>query len=110
MPSRPSVEGDGLSGFWIKEHSSPQGQVLAVADADLVGKVLKQGKIVFRVSEHFYKGELVEEAELKEKLSQAQNINLVGEKSFQVAKGMGFLQEKDILRIEGVPHAHVYKL
>jgi hypothetical protein len=73
-------------------------------------KTLTEGKIHFEVRESFYKGELTSEEKFKELLTQANNINLVGEKCVNLAVREGYLNEKDIIKIQGVPHALVFKL
>lgn len=94
----------------MKEHVSPEGSVLGVADIELVGKVFTEGKFRLHVSERFYFGEKVDKHELVEKVNAFSNINLVGDRCLRVVKELGWVGEKGILRIAGVPHAHVYKL
>ncbi|MEK6970864.1 MAG: DUF424 family protein [archaeon] len=94
----------------FKHHTNDLGEVLAAADAELIGKTLKEGKITFIVSKTFYSGEEITEDELGVQLLEAGNINLVGEKCVNTAMRKGILGEKNIIRIQGVPHAQVYKL
>ncbi len=90
-------------------HSNEKNTVLAAADLEWVGKTLKEGKIVFVVSEKFYLDQKITEEELEKELKDAHNINLVGERSCRVAQNNGFLGEK-VFRIAGVPHAQIYKV
>lgn len=95
----------------IKIHVHPdEGEVLAVADATLIGKTIEEGKLQLNVSERFYHGELVSLEELEEKLQESGNINLVGTHAFTVAQKMGLVSEKGIKRIAGVPYACIYKV
>ena len=84
--------------------------MLACADDDLLGKTLKEGKISFKVNERFYKERKVDKKELKELLAQADNINLVGEETVSVALEEGYIKKEDIIRIDGVPHAQIFKV
>ena len=84
--------------------------MLACADDDLLGKTLKEGKISFKVNERFYKEKKVDKKELKELLAQADNINLVGEETVSVALEEGYIKKEDIIRIDGVPHAQIFKV
>lgn len=94
----------------VREHANETGSVLAVADADLLEKVLKDGIITFTVSKTFYHEKLVDENELKEHLDEARNINLIGEHAYRVAAEAGLVGKKPMKRISGVPHTQIYKL
>ena len=92
--------------IYVKVHEG----AIAVCDAELVGKHFEQGKFVLDVSELFYKGELTNSAEVKEILCEGNNLNLVGKKVIALALEENVIREKDILMIDGVPHAQVYFL
>ncbi len=94
----------------IKIHENELGSVLAAADNELIGKKLKEGKIHFFVSPTFYNEELVTLKEFEERLDESTNANLIGEKTVGVAQKKGLIELSKIIRIEGVPHAQVYKL
>ena len=85
-------------------------QVLACCDRELLGKTLAEGQIHFEVKPSFYKGEKVSEQEFKSLLKQADNINLIGEKCVNLALKEGYLNQKDIIKVKGIPHALVFKL
>lgn len=93
-----------------KHHANDLGEVLAIADAELIGKTFKEGKITFIVSKTFYHGEAITEEELETLLLDAGNINLFGTRCVGVALRKGVVGEKNIIRIQGEPHAQVYKL
>ena len=93
-----------------KHHANDLGEVLAVADAQLVGKTFTEGKITFTVSKTFYQGETISEEELETLLLDAGNINLFGTQCVKVALRKGVVGETNIIRIQGEPHAQVYKL
>ncbi|QQR92553.1 MAG: DUF424 family protein [Candidatus Iainarchaeum archaeon] len=95
----------------IKIHAHPEeGEVLAVADATLIGKIIEEGKLQLHVSDRFYNGEIITPQELEEKLQECGNINLVGTHAFSVAQKMGLVSEKGVKRIAGVPYACIYKV
>ncbi len=93
-----------------KHHANDLGEVLAVADKELIGKTFKEGKITFTVSTTFYHGESISEEELETLLLEAGNINMFGTHCVKVALRKGVVGEKNIIRIQGEPHAQVYKL
>lgn len=87
-----------------------QNVVLAVCDCDLLGRTLKQGKIVFRVKAEFYKGR---KATLDEAVSLINNstiVNLVGKCCVEKAIAEGYVHPDAVLKIEGIPHAQIVKL
>ena len=85
-------------------------RVLACCDKELLGQTLTQGKIHFEVRESFYKGQAVSEEKFRGLLKQASNINLVGEKCVGLALKEGYLNQNDIIKIQGIPHALIFKL
>ena len=84
--------------------------VLAVCDCELLGRTLKEGKIVFRVKEEFYNGR---KATLDEAVSLINNstiVNLVGKHCVEKAIARGYVHPEAVLKIEGIPHAQIVKL
>lgn len=85
--------------YWIRDH----GLVLAVCDKELLGKTIEG----VTISEKFYKGELVGEEKLKEKLKNAKNINLFGKNCIDVAIELKMAQKDSCLIIGEVPHLNL---
>ncbi|MGQ9538530.1 MAG: DUF424 domain-containing protein [Candidatus Bathycorpusculaceae bacterium] len=84
--------------------------LLSICDAEVLGKTLCEGKIVFQVTEEFYKGA---EVELEEAIAMIENstiVNMVGKNVVQKAVEMGYVHPEAILNIEGIPHAQIVKL
>jgi len=84
--------------------------LLAVCDADVLGKTLKQGKIVFHVREEFYKGSLVSLEEAVDLIQQSTIVNMVGRNIVEKAIERGLVHPDAVLEIKGVPHAQIVKL
>lgn len=97
--------------MYLRVHSSPKGEVIAVCDAELIGRKLAAGKLVLDLEEHagFYKGKKVGSSQAVLALRGAQNINIVGKKSLSAAKGAG-LDVAGAISISGVPHLQVYRI
>lgn len=95
--------------MYLKIHSSPEGEIVALCDESALGKVLVQGKIRLDLKMHssFYKGENVSRAEAIEALKGAHNANLVGAESLEAAKSAG-LDVSGAVMISGVPHLQLY--
>jgi len=84
--------------------------VLAVCDKGLVGKTLKEGKIELSVSQGFFGGEQITEAELRELLHEFENINIVGNKAVKIALEEELALEESIIEIENVKHVQIFKI
>lgn len=90
---------------------------VAICDTELLGKVLREPETgaEVRLQEGFYGGDPVTEAELKSiirsALSRGFSLNIVGEKSVQVAKSLGIIAcgERYLLdeKNRRIPHAIV---
>ncbi len=83
--------------------------LLATCDAELLGKVLREGKIVFEVREEFYKGSKVSVEEAIDLMRQSTVVNMVGKRIVDKALEKGMIHPEAILQISGVPHAQIVK-
>jgi hypothetical protein len=96
----------------IKTHRA-QGQiVVAMCDAELVGRKLKDGKIAITLNEGFYGGEVFDEDEngLFNLLRGASSYNIFGERAIAVAVKYNLVDKSTVRLVDGVPHAQVYCL
>lgn len=84
--------------------------LLATCDAGLLGKVLRDGKIVFEVCEEFYKGPKVSVEEAIDLMRQSTMVNMVGRCVVEKAIEKGLVHPEAVLNISGVPHAQIVKL
>ena len=97
--------------MYLKTHASPDGEIAALCDVELIGKVLVSGKARLDLSAYapFYLGKKVSEKEAVEALKSAQNANIVGKRALLAAKKAG-LAVSHAKNICGVPHLQVYRL
>jgi uncharacterized protein len=84
--------------------------LLAMCDADILGRTLCEGKIVFHVKEDFYKGRKVHVDEAILMIENSTIVNMVGKNVVGKAIEKGYVHPEAVLRIEGVPHAQIVKL
>lgn len=84
--------------------------VLAVCDCDLLGKTLREGKIVFKVKDEFYKGRKATVDEAVGLIENSTIVNLVGKNCVESAIQQGYVHPDAVLKIEGIPHAQIVKL
>ena len=84
--------------------------VLAICDAELLGQVLCEGKIVFKVSEAFYKGSKMSVEEAITLVETSTIVNMVGRQIVKKAIEKGLIHPEAVLNISGVPHAQIVKM
>ena len=89
----------------IKIHKTKYSLIVALCDKKLIGKEIKEGALCIKLTERFYKGEDLPENRVIEILKDADSINIVGEKSIQLALKAGIIKKDDIKRIKDVPFA-----
>jgi len=84
--------------------------LLAVCDCDLLGRTLKEGKIVFQIKPEFYNGRKAPLDEAVDLIDNSTIVNLVGKNCVEKAIAEGYVHPDAVLNIEGVPHAQIMKL
>jgi hypothetical protein len=84
--------------------------VLATCDSELLGKTLREGKIVFHVNEKFYKGIKVSVEEAIDLMRQSTVVNMIGNYIVSKAIEAGLVHPEAVLLISGIRHAQIVKL
>jgi hypothetical protein len=84
--------------------------LLAICDVELLGKTLREGKIVFHVKDEFYNGRKASVDEAVGMICNSTIVNLVGKNCVEKAIAKGYVHPEAVLNIEGVPHAQIIKL
>lgn len=84
--------------------------LLAICDVEILGRTLREGKIVFCVKEDFYKGRRVNVEEAVSMIENSTIVNMVGRNIVKKAIEKGYVHPEAVLNIEGVPHAQVVKM
>lgn len=84
--------------------------LLAICDVEILGRTLREGKIVFCVKEDFYKGAKVNVEEAVSMIGNSNIVNMVGRNVVRKAIEKGYVHPEAVLNIEGIPHAQVVKL
>jgi len=87
-----------------------QHTLLATCDAELLGKILRDGRIVFEVREEFYKGLKVSVDEAIDLMRQSTIVNMVGQRIVERAIEEGLVHPEAVLKISGIPHAQIVKI
>ena len=84
--------------------------LLAVCDCELLGRTLREGKIVFHVKEEFYNGRKATVEEAMGMIDNSTIVNLVGKCCVEKAIEEGYVHPDAVLNIQGIPHAQIMKL
>ena len=84
--------------------------LLAICDAEILGKTLREGKIVFKIKEEFYNGGRVSIEEAVDMIANSTIVNMVGKNCVEKAIQKGYVHPEAVLKIEGIPHAQIVKL
>jgi hypothetical protein len=84
--------------------------LLAICDAEILGRTLREGKIVFCVKEEFYKGARVNVEEAMSMIENSNIVNMIGRNVVKKAIQKGYIHPEAVLDIEGIPHAQIVKL
>lgn len=97
--------------MYLKLHPTPGGQMAALCDSGLIGKVLTDGKRHLDLEKYasFYVGEKVSHMAAVEALRSSESANIVGERSLAAAADAG-LDISVSIKIAGVPHLQAYRL
>jgi hypothetical protein len=84
--------------------------LLAACDEGLLGEVLRDGKIVFKIGEEFYKGPKMPVNEAVELMRDSTIVNMVGPNIVKKAIEHGLVHPEAVLNISGIPHAQIIKI
>ena len=84
--------------------------VLAICDCEVLGRTLREGKIVFLVKDEFYNGGKVSVEEAVGMIENSTIVNMVGRNCVEKAIAKGYVHPEAVLSIEGIPHAQIIKL
>jgi hypothetical protein len=84
--------------------------LLAMCDAEILGRTFRKGEIVFHVKEEFYKGTKVSIEEAIDMIENSTIVNMIGKNVVQKAIEKGHVHPEAVINIEGVPHAQIVKL
>jgi hypothetical protein len=96
--------------FYVKVYRDGDDLLVACCDEDIRGKTFEEGELVLDVTESFYCDEFLEGKEICSLLRKATIVNIVGEKVVKLAVGEGVIEEKNVLRVKGVPHAQMVRM
>ncbi|CAI48589.1 DUF424 family protein [Natronomonas pharaonis DSM 2160] len=92
------------------ERSTPEGLLVSVCDADVLGETFDNGDVSLTVEPEFYDGETASHEEVTASLADAAVANLVGHEAVGLAVEHGFVAEANVLEFEETVHAQYLRL
>lgn len=94
----------------LTKRDTPQGVLVSICDGDVLGETFEDGEVSLTVTEDFYGGESVTSEAAVRVLGEATVANIVGVESVQLAIDHGFVDEENVLEIDGTLHAQYLQL
>lgn len=94
----------------MKVHRQGRHVLVAICDAELLGKEFKHGQLVVRVSKHFYGGFLTSIEEALRLAEEANSANLLGKRIVEAAVRKGFIHREAVIELASIPHAMMVKV
>jgi hypothetical protein len=91
----------------LNERETDEGTLVSVCDPDVLGETFENGKISLTVEEGFYDGEAVDEQAVVDSLARCSVANIVGTDSVALAIDHGFVDEENVLDLDGTLHAQL---
>jgi len=94
----------------LSERATDRGRLVTVCDDGLVGETFAEGEVSLTVTEEFYGGESVSRDRVVAALADASVANLVGTEAVELAIEEGFVDEANVLAVDGTLHAQFLRL
>ncbi|WP_394740695.1 DUF424 domain-containing protein [Natronococcus roseus] len=91
----------------VNERETPEGLLVAVCDADVLGERFEGDDVTLEVTEKFYGGETTDEATVVDSLARATVANIVGTRAVDLAIEEGFVDEANVLEVGDTKHAQL---
>jgi hypothetical protein len=94
----------------LETYDTEQGRMVAVADVAIVGEVYEEKGVRVDVDPDFYGETVTVREEVMKALRGASIANLVGEEAVEAGLDADVIDEENVLRIDGVPHAQMVRM
>ncbi len=94
----------------LRERSTPEGLLVSVCDAEVLGETFESGSLSLTVDPEFYDGEEATAEEVATSLAEASVANLVGVEAVETAIEAGFIDEANVLELEDTLHAQYLRI
>ena len=89
----------------VKIHPTQNGNIIAICDSELLGRVFEEGEKSLDLSASFYQGDEMSVNDILELLKDAYIVNAVGTDSVELVLKNNLVKKGNIRKISGVPYA-----
>jgi hypothetical protein len=99
--------------IYFNKFETPKGIMLAMCDEDLMGRLLREGKVEINLRDYggFYKGDLISEEEAARRINgRVYSANVVGNKSVGVLVKKGIIKDGEAKTVDGIMYVHLFKV
>jgi hypothetical protein len=98
--------------IYFKRYQTEHGDIIAMCDEELIGRIIKEGKIEIDLDKYasFYKGELLKEEDAEALIGDIYSANIVGERSAKIIIKKGLASENDVRKVNGIPFVQLFKI
>jgi hypothetical protein len=99
--------------IYAKVHSSKNGEIIAMCDEELLGRIITDGRIEINLDKYagFYKGSLVSEEKAGSLIgNDVFSANLVGKRSVEIFEKKGLVSESQVRNVGGVKFVQIFNL
>ena len=94
-----------MAGIVVKVHKTPNGNMIALCDPELLGKTFEEGERQLDLTARFYQGEEMSEEEVESTLNDCYVVNAVGTASVSLLKRLKLIEDDHIITVQDIPHA-----
>ena len=100
--------------IYMKMHRTENGEILALCDEELLGKVFTEGnkELDLKLYSDFYNGEKKDEKDAESEIFEMDisSANVVGERSVSIFINNGIAKNEEVMRIGTIPFIQIYKI
>jgi hypothetical protein len=91
----------------LNERDTDEGLLVSVCDPDVLGETFENGNVSLTVDPAFYDGPEATEEEVVTSLARCTTANIVGTEAVDLAIEHGFVDEANVLDLDGTRHAQL---
>jgi len=91
----------------LNERDTDEGLLVSVCDPDVLGETFENGAVSLTVDPEFYDGPEASETEVLDSLARCSTANIVGTEAVALAVEHGFVDEDNVLELDGTRHAQL---
>lgn len=105
----PRLSNSNKRGFSVRTAEYKGSMLVNICDEELIGKTVKEGKLVINISKEYFYGEIIDENAALELIKRSSIISLTGKRSVNLAINNNIGCKDAVREIEDVPFLMIYK-